>query len=82
MSAPGNAVGSRHSTMVSTPFDPPITTDTPALELFIEVANASQEIAARLTARACDAIADPTRGPAVRAVLAELLEVLDRDGWI
>jgi hypothetical protein len=64
------------------PFRPTITTDTPAVEIFIEVATASQETANRLTARACDAIDDPTRCPEVRAALAELLAVLDRDGWI
>jgi hypothetical protein len=52
------------------------------VEIFIEVATASQETANRLTARACDAIDDPTRCPEVRAALAELLAVLDRDGWI
>ncbi|MCS5692596.1 hypothetical protein NZK33_11440 [Cyanobium sp. FGCU-6] len=68
--------------MPSTPTTPALTTATPAVELLIEVANASQEITARLTARACDAVSDPSRGPALRAVMAELFEVLDRDGLI
>lgn len=82
VTAPGKAVDIRFPVMPASPTPPPLTTDTPAVELLIDVANVSQEIAARLTARACDAVSDPSRGPALRAVMAELLEVLDRDDWI
>ncbi len=58
----------------------PLTTDTPALELLIDVANVSAEITARFTARACDAITQPDQGPALRQVLADLLAVLDASG--
>ena len=39
--------------------------------------NALQEIESRMTARAFEAVMDPTKGPAVRAVLDQLLSVLD-----
>ena len=58
----------------------PLTTDTPAVELLLDVANVSAEITARLTARACDAISKPQQGPALRQVLADLLAVLDASG--
>lgn len=54
-----------------------ITTAAPAVELLMDVAGAVQEISARLTARSFDAVGDPERGPALRAVAAELLAVLD-----
>ncbi|MBC1260284.1 hypothetical protein FQK07_03205 [Synechococcus sp. BSF8S] len=44
----------------------------------MDTANALQEIEARLTARAFTAVHHPEQGPAIRRVLAELLEVLDR----
>jgi hypothetical protein len=68
--------------MPVTPTTRPLTTDTPAVELLIQVANMSQEIAARLTVRDCDAVSNPSRGPALRAVMEELLEVLDQGGMI
>jgi len=58
----------------------PLTTDTPAVELLLDVANVSAEITARLTARACDAITQPDQGPALRQVISDLLAVLDASG--
>jgi hypothetical protein len=58
----------------------PLTTDTTALELLIDVANVSAEITSRITARACEAISKPEQGPALRQVLADILAVLDASG--
>jgi len=44
----------------------PPTTATPAVELLMDVAEASEEISSRLTVRAFAAIADPEKGPALR----------------
>jgi hypothetical protein len=56
---------------------PATTTATPAVELLMDVASASEEITSRLTARAFTAVAHPEQGPALREVLAELLAVMD-----
>lgn len=62
-----------------------ITTATPAVELLLDTANLSQEIAARLTARACLAISEPEHRPALMALMEGLAELLDHtspDGLI
>jgi hypothetical protein len=51
----------------------PPTTASPAIELLMDVANTSQEITSRLTARAYAAIHDPQLGPQLREVMRELL---------
>jgi hypothetical protein len=43
----------------------------------MDVANTTQEITSRLTARAFSAIAHPEQGPALREVMRELLFLLD-----
>lgn len=56
------------------------TTASPAIELLMDVANTSQEITSRLTARAYAAIHDPRLGPQLREVMRELLFILDETG--
>ena len=58
----------------------PTTTATLSVELLMDVANASEEITSRLTARAFTAVTHPEQGPALREVLAELLAVMDATG--
>ncbi|MFN6354076.1 MAG: hypothetical protein ACK40D_14520, partial [Cyanobacteriota bacterium] len=55
----------------------PPTTSSPSVELLMDVANTTQEITSRLTARAFSAIAHPEQGPALREVMRELLFLLD-----
>ena len=49
-----------------------------SIQLLMDTTNTLQEIESRMTARAFGAVHNPEQGPAVRQVLAELLEVLDR----
>jgi hypothetical protein len=48
-----------------------------SIQLLMDTMNALQEIESRVTARAFAAVMDPTKGPEVRDVLAQLLAVLD-----
>ena len=48
-----------------------------SIQLLMDTMNALQEIESRVTARAFEAVMDPTKGPEVRDVLAQLLAVLD-----
>jgi hypothetical protein len=48
-----------------------------SIQLLMDTMNALQEIESRVTARAFSAVMDPTKGPEVRDVLAQLLAVLD-----
>ncbi len=48
-----------------------------SIQLLMDTMNALQEIESRVTARAFGAVMDPTKGPEVRDVLAQLLAVLD-----
>jgi hypothetical protein len=48
-----------------------------SIQLLMDTMNALQEIESRVTARAFGAEMDPTKGPEVRDVLAQLLAVLD-----
>jgi hypothetical protein len=47
----------------------PPTTSSPSVELLMDVANTTQEIISRLTARAFSAIAHPEQGPALRGLM-------------
>jgi len=48
-----------------------------SIQLLMDTMNALQEIESRVTARTFAAVMDPTKGPEVRDVLAQLLAVLD-----
>jgi hypothetical protein len=54
-----------------------LTTAAPAIELLMDRSNAIQEIEARITARAFQAVHHPEQGPELREVLAGLLALLD-----
>ncbi len=54
-----------------------LTTADITVQLLMDTMNALQELESRMTARAFDAVMDPTKVPAVRAVLDQLLAVLD-----
>ena len=56
----------------------PFSTADISIQLLIDTTNTLQEIESRMTARAFGAVHNPEKGPAVRQVLEELLEVLDR----
>jgi hypothetical protein len=49
-----------------------------SIQLLVDTTTTLQEIESRMTARAFGAVHNPEQGPAVRQVLEELLEVLDR----
>jgi hypothetical protein len=56
-----------------------------SIQLLMDTTTALQEIESRITARAFAAVMDPSKGPAVREVLARLAAVLDEtsdDGLI
>lgn len=56
----------------------PLTTANIGIQLLMDISTVSlQEIEARITARVFAAVHQPERGPAVRAVLEQLLTVLD-----
>ncbi|MFM9103701.1 MAG: hypothetical protein ACKOPS_21145 [Cyanobium sp.] len=55
----------------------PLSTETPAVELLMDVASGLEEISSRLTARAFTAVGHPEQGPALREVMAQLFAVLD-----
>ena len=55
----------------------PLSTADISVQLLMDTMNALQEIESRMTARAFAAVMDPTKGPAVRDVLNQLLAVLD-----
>ncbi len=79
MSTPGNADEVDHFRTMS------ITTANVSIELLMDTTNALQEIESRVTARAFAAVMDPSKGPAVRELLARLAAVLDEtseDGLI
>jgi hypothetical protein len=62
-----------------------ITTANVSIELLMDTTTALQEIESRVTARAFAAVMDPSKGPALRDVLARLAAVLDEtseDGLI
>jgi hypothetical protein len=48
-----------------------------SIQLLMDTMIALQEIESRVTARAFGAVMEPTKGPAVRETLAQLLAVLD-----
>ena len=48
-----------------------------SIQLLMDTMNALQEIESLVTARTFAAVMDPTKGPEVRDVLAQLLAVLD-----
>jgi hypothetical protein len=50
------------------------------IQLLMDTMNALQEIESRVTARAFGAVMEPTKGPAVRETLTQLLAVLDESG--
>ncbi|MCT0247870.1 hypothetical protein [Synechococcus sp. CS-205] len=56
----------------------PLTIADISIQLLMDTTSALQEIETRMTARAFTAVHHPEQGPAVRRVLEELLEVLDR----
>ena len=64
LSAPVNTPLNIPTTMAFPPV--PRTTSSPSVELLMDVANTTQEITSRLTARVFSAIAHPERGPALR----------------
>ncbi len=55
-----------------------LTTADISIQLLMDTTNALQETETRMTARAFTAVHHPEQEPAVRRVLEELLEVLDR----
>ncbi|MEB3320547.1 MAG: hypothetical protein VKI63_06375 [Cyanobium sp.] len=54
-----------------------LTTADITVQVLMDTMNALQEIESRMTARAFEAVMNPTKGPAVRAVLDQLLAVID-----
>ena len=70
MTVTGNPVG-------SCPLAMPLTTADIGIQLLMDSTVNLQEIDARITARVFAAVHHPERGPAVRAVLEQLLAVLD-----
>ncbi len=48
-----------------------------SIQLLMDTTSALQEIESRVTARAFAAVVDPSKGPALRDVLARLAAVLD-----
>ncbi len=48
-----------------------------SIQLLMDTTTALQEIESRVTARAFAAVMDPSKGPALREVLARLAVVLD-----
>ncbi len=48
-----------------------------SIQLLMDTTTALQEIESRVTARAFAAVVDPSKGPALREVLARLAVVLD-----
>lgn len=58
---------------------PNFTTDTPIVETLLVTASACLEITARLQARATIAASDPSKGPALIALMLDLLTRLDAD---
>jgi len=48
-----------------------------SIQLLMDTMNTLQEIDTRVTARAFGAVMDPTKGPAVREILEQLLALLD-----
>jgi hypothetical protein len=70
LTGPGNPVG-------SCVLAKPLTTADIGIQLLMDSTVNLQEIEARITARVFAAVHHPERGPAVRAVLEQLLAVLD-----
>jgi hypothetical protein len=56
-----------------------LTTDASIVETLLVTASASLQITARLQARATIAVQDPSRGPALIALMVDLLARLDED---
>lgn len=56
----------------------PFSTADISIQLLMDTTTTLQEIESRMTARAFGAVHNPEQGPAVRQVLEELLEILDR----
>jgi hypothetical protein len=56
-----------------------LSTDAPIVENLLLTANTCLEITARLHARATTAVGDPSKGPALIALMADLLARLDED---
>lgn len=56
-----------------------LTTDAPVVETLLVTASTCLEITARLQARATIAAGDPSKGPALIALLLDLLARLDAD---
>lgn len=64
---------------LGTRFSPmPFSTADISIQLLMDTTTTLQEIESRMTARAFGAVHNPEKGPEVRLVLEELLEVLDR----
>lgn len=59
--------------------DRDLTTDTPIVETLLVTASTCLEITARLQARATIAAGDPSKGPALIALMIDLLARLDAD---
>jgi hypothetical protein len=61
----------------------PLSTSDITFQLLMDTMNTLQVIESRVTARVFGAVMDPTKGPAVRETLVQLMVVLDastRDG--
>lgn len=56
-----------------------LTTDAPIVETLLVTASTCLEITARLQARATIAAGDPSKGPALIALMVDLLARLDED---
>jgi len=69
-SGAGNPAGSRFRPM-------PLTTADIGIQLLMDTTAALQEMKARMTARAFNAVHNPEQGPAVRQVLEQLVALLD-----
>lgn len=55
----------------------PLTTADTSIQLLIDTTAALEEISSRIHARAFAAVMDPSKGQAVRDVVAQVLAVLD-----
>lgn len=63
----------------------PLTTADLSIQLLIDVTASLEEIQSRIHARAFAAVMDPPKGPAVRAVVDQLMDLLDAtspDGFL
>lgn len=55
----------------------PLSTADISIQLLIDTTSALEEITSRINARTFSAVMDPTKGPAVREAIEQILMVLD-----